>query len=782
MNYLDTLNEPQRAAVTTTEGPVLVIAGAGSGKTRVLTMRIAYLLQQGVKPYNILALTFTNKAAREMKERIATIVGEDMSRQIWMGTFHSIFARILRTEAEAMGLSRDFTIYDTTDSKSLIKKIVKSMNLDDKVYKDSTILSAISQAKNDLISPTIYAQDPNYTERDKGRQTPRTAEIYAQYALQCRKSNALDFDDLLYFTHLLFRDHPDILQRYQQKFKYLLVDEYQDTNHAQYVIVKKLVEQHHNICVVGDDAQSIYSFRGARIENILGLQKDYPDLQIFKLEQNYRSTQNIVNAANSLIEKNLGRLKKTVFSNGEEGDHIRVCSATSDTDEAAMIVKDMTIRMRNEALRPSQFAILYRMNAQSRAFEDALRQNNIPYKIYGGVAFYQRKEIKDVLAYLRLSVNHTDSEALRRIINVPARAIGNTTQERLIEVANTLQQPIWNVLTPTILTQAGITPAVQTKVQRFVTLIDTFAQQSETLNAYEFTAEVLSQSGLMRELIENQKDSEGEERYNNINELLNSLHTYVEERTETGDDVSIRSYLEEVALITDMDADDNNTEKVRLMTIHSSKGLEFDNTYIVGVEDETFPSQRNGYNPKEIEEERRLMYVAITRARNSVTISYCKSRFLHGQYKDCHASRFIADIDEDFITRPEGMNVDRPYSLFHINEQPRSSFSHGQRTQTFNNPYARQFRRPQSTQQPRRLTPVQPTASSFRPASQAAPITTPNGTTYSIGQHVMHDTFGHGIILAIEGTMPNSKLKIQFDNLGIKQLLAKFARLKPYRE
>ncbi len=781
MNYLDTLNEPQRAAVTTIDGPVLVIAGAGSGKTRVLTMRIAYLLQQGVKPYNILALTFTNKAAREMKERIASIVGEEQSRQLWMGTFHSVFARILRTEADAMGLSRDFTIYDTADSKSLIKKIVKEKQLDEKTYKDSLVLSSISQAKNDLIGPETYAHDVNYIERDKSRKCPRIAEIYAQYALQCKKSNALDFDDLLYYTHLLFREHPDILQRYQQRFQYLLVDEYQDTNHAQYIIVKKMVEQHRNICVVGDDAQSIYSFRGARIENILGLQNDYPDLKVFKLEQNYRSTQNIVNAANSLIEKNQGRLKKTVFSEGEEGDLIRVCSAASDIDEATMVVKDMQIRMRTEALKPSQFAILYRTNAQSRVLEDALRKRNVPYKIYGGLAFYQRKEVKDVLAYLRLTVNHTDSEALRRIINVPARSIGETTQERLIAIANTLQIPLWEALTPSVMTEAGLSAATQNKVQRFVSLIETFALQIDKLNAYEFTAEVLTQSGLMRDLTENQKDSEGKERYANVNELLNSLHSYVEERIETGNDTHIRSYLEEVALITDMDHDDTDTDRVKLMTIHSSKGLEFDNVYIVGVEDETFPSQRT-YSPQEIEEERRLMYVAITRARNNVTISYCKSRFLHGQYSGCHASRFIAEIDSEYVTRPDGMNVDRPTSYFRRDEQPRSSFSYGQRVQSFNNPYAHQTRRSINAPRQSYLSAAQQNrvASSFRPASQAAPVTTSTGITYSIGEHVMHDTFGHGVILAIEGTAPNVKVKIQFDNLGVKHLLLKFARLKPY--
>lgn len=777
MNYLDSLNTPQRNAVTTTEGPVLVIAGAGSGKTRVLTMRIAYLLQQGVKPYNILALTFTNKAAREMKERIATIVGPELSQQLWMGTFHSIFARILRTEAQALGLSRDFTIYDTTDSKSLLRTIIKNMQLDEKVYKLSNVLGAISQAKNDLIGPSGYAQDVNYTERDKSAQRPRTAEIYAQYALHCRKSNALDFDDLLYFTHLLFRDNPTILKRYQEKFKYVLVDEYQDTNRAQYVIVKKLVEQHHNICVVGDDAQSIYSFRGARIENILGLKNDYPQLQIFKLEQNYRSTQNIVNAANSLIEKNKGRLPKTVFSEGEDGDLIRVCSTFSAEQEAELVVHDLIARMHHESLTPNDFAILYRTNAQSRTFEDAFRKMHIPYKIYGGLAFYQRKEIKDVLAYLRLSVNHDDNEALKRIINFPARSIGNTTQERLIQLADVMQTSIWNVLTPTIMSQASITAATQNKILRFVSLIETFTQQTQTLNAYEFAAEVLTQSGIMKELVANQKDAEGKERYDNVNELLNSLNDYAQSRANNDEDNHIRSYLEEVALITDADSDDAATEKVRLMTIHSSKGLEFEHIYIVGVEDETFPGQQSIYNPKELEEERRLMYVAITRAKRSVTMSYCLSRFLYGQHKDCHPSRFIADIDSAYISRPENMNIDRPRSGFHFTEQPRSSFNMGKRTQMVNNPYVR--RSASAYSQQRNLTPVSKTQSSFRMANQAQPLTMANGSTFSVGQRVFHDTFGAGVILAIEGAMPNAKLQIKFDKNGIKHLLAKFARLRP---
>ncbi|MCQ2229333.1 MAG: UvrD-helicase domain-containing protein [Bacteroidales bacterium] len=785
MNYLDSLNEPQRQAVMTTDGPVLVIAGAGSGKTRVLTMRIAYLLQQGVKPYNILALTFTNKAAKEMKERIAQIVGPEESQQLWMGTFHSIFAKILRIEADAVGLNRDFTIYDTQDSKNLLKSIIKDMGLDEKEYKLSNVMGAISQAKNDLVSPSMYAQDVNFIERDKSARRPRTTDIYNQYAIRLKKSNSVDFDDLLFYTHILFRDHQDILAKYQQKFKYVLVDEYQDTNKAQYVIIKKLVEAHHNICVVGDDAQSIYSFRGARIENILGLERDYPDLKIFKLEQNYRSTQNIVNAANSLIEKNQGRLKKTVFSQNDEGDKIRICSAHSDTEEAGMIVRDIAMRMRNEGLRPQDFAVLYRTNAQSRAFEDGLRQGRIPYRIYGGLAFYQRKEIKDLLAYFRVAVNHNDSESLKRIINYPARAIGMTTIEKLVSAATSVDVSLWQVMQPGMIEKTGLNGSTQNKIGKFVSMIEMFSMQAENLTAYEFAAEVLSQSGIMKELTEGKNDAEGKDRYDNVNELMNSLQDYSQERVESGDDNHIRSYLEEVALISDMDQDRGDMDQVKLMTIHSSKGLEFNSVYIVGVEDETFPGQQSGYNPKELEEERRLMYVALTRAKDTATISYCLSRFQYGQRKDCHPSRFIADIDSEYIDRPDSMNVDRPRSAFRMEQSPRSSFSYGQRTQPVQNPYARNHTGASSPYSSMRQTSgfrsgggIQRPPSSFKPATKVSSVDVPSGT-YSVGQRVVHETFGRGTILAIEGTMPNTKLKIQFDNLGVKQLLVKFARLRP---
>ena len=776
--YLETLNEPQRMAVTTTEGPMLVIAGAGSGKTRVLTMRIAYLIEHGVKPYNILALTFTNKAAREMTARIGQIVGEQTSRQIWMGTFHSVFSRILRIEAQSLGLNPEYTIYDTADSKSLLRNIIKNMNLDEKEYKLSNILGAISTAKNDLVSPEMYQNDVNYIERDKAARRPKTWAIYQAYANECRKSNALDFDDLLYYTHLLFRDHPDVLRKYQEKFKYVMVDEYQDTNHAQYVIIKKLVASHGNLCVVGDDAQSIYSFRGARIENILGLERDYPDIKIFKLEQNYRSTQNIVNAANSLIEKNQGRLKKVVFSENETGEPIRIASAHSDTEEAAMLCRDIVLRMRNEGLTPSDFAILYRTNAQSRAFEDQLRTLRLPYKIYGGLAFYQRKEIKDLLAYFRATVNHDDSESLKRIINYPARAIGATTVDKILQHANLHGLTMWQAMEPAQLAQAGVSNATANKIERFVALINTFEQQSERLNAYEFAAEVVSQSGIMKDLNENKNEAEGKDRYDNVNELLSGIKDFSEQKLESGDDNHIREYLQEVALVTDMDSDKSDDNKISLMTIHSSKGLEFTHVYIVGVEDEIFPGPQSAYNAKELEEERRLFYVALTRAKTGATISYCMQRFLYGKHQESHPSRFIADIDKDYIDRPESMNVDRPRTPFRMGQQSLSTFKYGTRTNvnsTFNHSTSAGSATPS-----RRFTPVPRQGSSFHSAPQSTTTHTANGEfTYSVGMKVIHETFGRGVIEAIEGTAPNTKLKVVFEHTGPKHLLVKFARLRP---
>lgn len=767
MEYLDTLNNPQKEAVTNINGPMLVIAGAGSGKTRVLTMRIAYLLEHGVKPYNILALTFTNKAAREMKERIANIVGTEVASHLWMGTFHSIFAKILRYEAQNLGFTSDFTIFDAQDSKSLIKKIIKARNLDDKIYKPSNVQNAISMAKNELISPTTYANSDNYIARDKQAKRPLTAQIYAEYVRECRKCNALDFDDLLLYTNVLFRDHSDVLAKYQDKFKYLLVDEYQDTNFSQYVIIKRLVAQNHNICVVGDDAQSIYSFRGARIENILSFNKDYPEMKLYKLEQNYRSTQNIVNAANSLISRNQGQIKKTVFSENDEGEKVHVTSAYSDNEEAEMVCNDIHKRMIYEHLQPSDFAILYRTNAQSRTFEENLRKMNVRYKIYGGLAFYQRKEIKDVLAYFRLSLNHNDDESFRRIINYPTRSIGLTTLQKIEQIASVYNISLWEAIEPQRLSAAGFNQSTISKISNFASLISTFGIQATQLDVYQYAAEVVSQSGIMKDLTENKNDLDGKERFENINGLMSGIKEFSDRQQETGEDATLRTYLEEVALISDLDNDHNDEhDHITLMTIHSSKGLEFSNIYIVGAEDEIFPGQQSASNPIAIEEERRLFYVALTRAKRSATISYALSRFYNGNRQQGHPSRFIADIESCFVDRPTSMNVEHPNinTLFSYNS--RSEFSNRYKFQnTSQRSHSSSFRRVAQ-------------ASQISEPSNAQSTTTNTGKQYSVGDRVVHETFGRGTILAIEGAGQSTKLRIEFEHVGIKHLLLKFARLK----
>lgn len=773
MEYLESLNGPQRDAVTTINGPMLVIAGAGSGKTRVLTMRIAHLLRNGVKPYNILALTFTNKAANEMKERIAGIVGAQTAANLWMGTFHSIFAKILRIEAQAVGFRPDFTIYDTADTKSLIRSIVKNMKLSDKEYKESALINAISTAKNELVMPSAYPSNTNYTARDKAAHRPLTANIYATYMAECRKANAMDFDDLLLFTNLLFMHHPEILKKYQDKFGFILVDEYQDTNLSQYIIIKKLAEQSHNICVVGDDAQSIYSFRGAKIENILRFRDDYPESKTFKLEQNYRSTQNIVNAANSIISHNQGQIKKTVFSENDEGEKVRIISAHSDREEAAMVCKDIASRIITERMKMSDFAILYRTNNQSRAFEEEMRKQGLRYHIFGGTAFYQRREIKDIMAYLRLCVNPSDSEALKRVINTPKRGIGATTIDKIQALANAHNLTLWDAMQPQALAAAGISGGTANKISGFVAMMSQFAQQAETLNAYELTAEIMTQSGLMKMLTEEKNEPDGKERYENVNEMLNGLKEFVDDRTESGDDTSIRPYLENVALVSDLDNENHEaTDTITLMTIHSSKGLEFNSVYIVGVEEELFPAQQQltGGNPQAIEEERRLFYVALTRAQQQATISYTLSRFRNGQHMQSRPSRFVAEIDSAFTSRPAGMNVSSGFGNSSFRYTPR------QQASAFARPQA-QPPRPAAAM-PRRLTPVRNSApSAFRPqasngGSDAA------AAKFPVGTRVVHETFGKGVVTAIEGTSPNTKLTIDFEHTGTKHLLLKFARLK----
>ncbi len=747
---------------------MLVNAGAGSGKTRVLTMRIAYMIENGVDPRNILALTFTNKAAAEMKIRIAAIVGDDVARLLWMGTFHSIFARILRYESASLGFSSDFSIYDTQDSRSLIKSIIKQLNLDDKQYKPSAVAACISSAKNDLILPDAYENSEGLRIANDAAKRPAMAKIYRLYVAECRKANALDFDDLLLYTNILFRDHPDVLHKYQSRFTHILVDEYQDTNYSQYVIIKRIAELTHNICVVGDDSQSIYSFRGAKIENILNFGKDYPNCKVFKLEQNYRSSQNIVNVANGLIEHNIKRLQKTVFSDNDEGDKVRVIATPSDMAEAATVCRDIVACIQYQHLPLSSFAILYRTNAQSRVFEEELRRNRLKYKLYGGMAFYQRKEIKDLLAYLRLASNHADNESLRRVVNYPARGIGATSLEKISQLAAAQNITLWDAMQPQALAFAGIASGTAKKIGSFVSLVETFTMQAANLDAYSLCVEVLSQSGIMKELSAERTDAEGKERFQNVQEMLSGLREFCDQRNEIGEPNDISAYLAEVALITDLDRNDaDGSDHIRLMTIHTSKGLEFDNVYIVGVEDDLFPGAQSAYNNQQIEEERRLFYVAITRARHAATISFATSRFQYGSRKPSRPSRFIAELDQRYISLiGDRQPASSPWSSFKRPAEPR------QRTT---------FSRPERPQQTPRFRPVSSRVDSDSSAEEHQKSTSFNGCTYVVGDAVVHETFGKGILRDIQGVGISAKLAIDFEGVGVKHLLLKFARLKPLK-
>ena len=640
-NYLDELNEGQLAAVLYNEGPSLVIAGAGSGKTRVLTYKIAYLLEQGYEPWNILALTFTNKAAREMKERIVRRVGE-RARYLWMGTFHSIFSRILRKEAQFIGFSANFTIYDSADSKSLLKSIIKEMQLDDKVYKPGMIQSRISNAKNHLIFPDAYAADGDIYRHDRDAKVPATRDIYRRYWERCRQSDAMEFDDLLIYTYQLFRDFPEIREKYASQFHYVLVDEYQDTNFAQHSIVLQLTQERQRVCVVGDDAQSIYSFRGANIDNILKFTQLYKGAKLFKLEQNYRSTQTIVCAANSLIEKNSEQIHKAVFSKKEQGEPIDVFNAYSDVEEGDIVANKISQLHRQDGYEFSDFAVLYRTNAQSRIFEEALRKRSIPYKIYGGLSFYQRKEVKDVIAYFRLAVNPNDEEAFKRVLNYPARGIGDTTLNKIIDAANTHVVSLWKVLSDPLTYGLSINKGTHAKLQGFRELIELFRQEASEKDAYEVGSMVVRQSGIMNEIYQD-RTPENLSRQENIEELVNGMHDFCASRREEGNEqVMLADYLSEVSLLTDQDTDkEGDTQKVTLMTIHSAKGLEFKNVFVVGLEENLFPSQLSMNSYRELEEERRLFYVAITRAEEHCFLSFAKSRFKYGKMEFSSPSRFF---------------------------------------------------------------------------------------------------------------------------------------------
>jgi DNA helicase-2/ATP-dependent DNA helicase PcrA len=794
--YLDELNPVQRQAVECTEGPVMIIAGAGSGKTRVLTYRIAHLMQKGVDSFNILSLTFTNKAAREMKERIAKIVGASEAKNLWMGTFHSVFARILRSEAEKLGYPSNFTIYDTDDAKSLIKTILKEQGLDEKIYKPGSVLSRISSAKNNLISAQSYLANAQIMEEDRMAAKPKMGIIYEIYRNRCFKAGAMDFDDLLFNTNILLRDYPAVLHKYQHKFRYIMVDEYQDTNFSQYVIVKQLAAAFRNICVVGDDAQSIYAFRGATIQNILNFEKDYPELKIFKLEQNYRSTKNIVGAANSVIAKNRDQLKKTVFTDNAEGEIIKVVRTESDNAEGNFVANSIFETKMNERAHNRDFAILYRTNAQSRAMEEALRRQNIPYRIYGGLSFYQRKEIKDLLAYWRLAINNNDEEALKRVINYPARGIGDTTVDKIIVAANDHNISLWKVIENINEFEIGLNAGSKTKVDEFASMIKSFSAMLKVQNAYDLGQHIAIHSGILKDLYAD-KSPEGVSRHENIQELLNGLKEFTDDFTEPPLDNDVEGqaaaeitpepaeengllfseepaeqlprnvatldlFMRDIALMTDADKKDEKEEdknRVVLMTIHSAKGLEFPYVYIVGLEENLFPSQMSLTERADLEEERRLFYVALTRAEKRVTLSYSTTRYRWGNLIYSEPSRFIEELDPKHIEMP----VDST-RLFGEESYSRPKLQ----TNTA---------KPKQTYEQR---PVM--GKKLVKASSAAKATSDFDTeslrALSVGTQVQHDRFGNGKVISMEGEFPNNKATIFFEGVGQKQLLIKFAKLR----
>lgn len=771
--YLNKLNESQREAVEYNEGPSLVIAGAGSGKTRVLTYKIAYLVHLGLAPQSILALTFTNKAAREMKERIAAITGDQTARRLWMGTFHSIFSRILRYEAEHIGYPSNFTIYDTTDSKSLLKAIIKEMQLDDKVYRLGMVQSRISNAKNALVTWKAYEQSKELMQHDIDSKVPLLREIYKRYQNRCQQAGAMDFDDLLLQTNILFRDHPQVLEKYRSFFQFVLVDEYQDTNFAQHLIVQRLCEQHRRICVVGDDAQSIYSFRGANIDNILQFKNQYPGCRIFKLERNYRSTQNIVNAANSLIHKNKEQIHKNVYSEKEEGSKVRISASYSDYEEGYAVASAINeLRLRKD-YDYADFAILYRTNAQSRILEEALRKRGIPYKIYGGLSFYQRKEIKDIISYLRLIVNPHDEEAFKRVINYPSRGIGDTTVGKVISAATDNNVSLWTVLNAPVDYALPINSGTAKKLTDFREMIERFIEQNTRLSAEEMAAIVVKESGIVSSLFQD-RSVEGISKQENLQELLKGIAEFCELRREEGvEQVSLADFLSEVSLLTDQDNDkDEQANKVTMMTVHAAKGLEFKNVFVVGLEEELFPSSMSKDNPRAVEEERRLFYVAITRAEENCVLTYAKSRFRNGQSAMCSPSRFLKDIDVRFLDVPADSSADTFAAA-------RERFQRPAFTSPFQQPRAVEKEEPSfispvaQAQQRQRLTKVETTTST--PASSSTPASDLSGLR--VGAKVRHDRFGEGEVIAIEGDGGNAKATVAFTHFGQKQLLLKFARL-----
>lgn len=773
-NLLSSLNPSQKAAVEQVDGAELIIAGAGSGKTRVLTYKIAYMLSLGIKPWNILALTFTNKAAREMKDRVGSLVGADVARYLNMGTFHSVFLRILRSDGEVLGLKRNFTIFDDADSKSLVSSIVKELMLDDKVYKASNVLSRIGMAKNNLISPDAYAADNSLMERDLRSNMSKVCDIYRLYVQRCRIANAVDFDDMLMYTYVLFRNHPEVCRKYADRFRYVLVDEYQDTNYAQQSILTLLTAEHGNICVVGDDAQSIYAFRGANIDNILNFQNIYRDAKLFKLEQNYRSTQNIVNAANCLIGHNRRQIQKTVYSENAQGDKVAVNVTYSDREEASVVCKEIRRLRKREQIAYGDFAILYRTNAQSRLFEDELRREGIPYRIYGGLSFYQRKEIKDIIAYFRMVANPDDEEALKRIINYPKRGIGVTSVDKLISAARNSNMNLWAVVgNPTVFAD-GIGATAAKRIVAFHDMMQLYMDEAHTTDVYILGKRIIEETGLSKEIFADGSD-EAKDRKENVEEFISGLHDFVDSKREEdyGDEVYIANFLQEVALVTDADKDDDRqngvgteetaADRVSLMTIHASKGLEFNTVFIVGVEENIFPSPRACDFPRDLEEERRLFYVAITRAEKHCIISCAKSRYQYGNMLFNEPSRFLRELDSNLV------------------EVSGEMISRSENTATaYENSYSRRMPQTSDPARFRKITSPNPFGMT-RVASQSAAPTRQSRSaapTLVVGTTIEHQRFGVGTVVKVEGTGENEKATVNFENVGMKTLLLKFARYK----
>ena len=768
-HYLSQLNEAQLAPTLQKDGPMIIIAGAGSGKTRVLTYRIAYLMSEGVDPFNILSLTFTNKAAREMKTRIAAIVGDSEAKNLWMGTFHSVFAKILRIEADKLGYPSNFTIYDTQDSQRLISSIIKEKKLDKDIYKYKQVQSRISSYKNSLITVKAYFQNPELKESDMMARRPEMGEIYKEYVARCFKAGAMDFDDLLLKTNELITRFPEVLAKYQDRFRYILVDEYQDTNHSQYLIVRALSDRFQNICVVGDDAQSIYAFRGANINNILNFQNDYDNVKLFRLEQNYRSTKNIVNAANSIIEKNQTKLEKVVWTANEEGPKIIVNRSLTDGDEGRYIASTIFDSKMNNQAKNGDFAVLYRTNAQSRSIEDALRKRGLDYRIYGGLSFYQRKEIKDVLSYLRIIINPADEEALKRIINFPGRGIGQTTLDRLIIAANEHNKSIFEILKHVHKLPININAGTKTKLQNFTTMIESFKVMSQTANAFDLAEHVCKVSGLIQEF---KKDGtpEGISRMENIEELLNGIKDFVEGQQELADSTgSIAEFLEDVALATDLDNEEGeDSDKVALMTIHLAKGLEFPYVYIVGLEEDLFPSAMSMNTRDELEEERRLFYVALTRAEKQAYLTYALSRYRWGKLVDSEPSRFIEEIDEQYL------EIVTPKEERRFNPMLSADIFGDVDTNTVRYKKPAYMKAKPKTAEKFKIS----TPKNLKKVSETKSTTNTFDTKLIVGDVVNHQRFGKGTVLSIEGKAADLKAEINFETGGVKKLLLRFAKLE----